>query len=61
VPEATRQSGVPTRALHSLTFEHWFVVEGTRVPCAVLDEDRGCVQVDLRPELPNMSAMFLEE
>jgi hypothetical protein len=43
------------------TFEHRYVVEGTRVPCTVLDEDPGRMRVHLRKELPNKSAIFVEE
>jgi len=38
-------------------FEHRYVVEGTRVPCTVLDEDPGRIRVHLRPE---RSATFVE-
>jgi hypothetical protein len=43
------------------TFEHRYVVEGSRVPCTVLDEDPGRMRVHLREELPGKSAMFVEE
>jgi hypothetical protein len=42
-------------------FEHRYVVEGTRVPCTVLDDDPGRVRVELRPELPARAATFVEE
>ena len=42
------------------TFEHRYVVEGTRVPCTVLDEDPGRVRVQLRPDQPAKSATFVE-
>jgi hypothetical protein len=43
------------------TFEHRYVVEGTRVPCTVLDEEPGRMRVHLRTELPDKSALFVEE
>ena len=43
------------------SFEHRYVVEGTRIPCTVLDEDPGRIRVHLRPEQPTKAATFVEE
>jgi hypothetical protein len=43
------------------TFEHRYVAEGSRLSCTVLDEDPGRMRVHLRKELPDKSAMFVED